>query len=145
MYSPEPQRENVMNRDPDNPYQAPTAGDPHPAPLLEGRTLRVVLASAALALFVLSLLLPWGGSAVGWSVIVDISTQVWGARVDEVVLFFPLLLSSAALLIVPILMLTALKDRKIWTLIPVCLILLCGHARWVLIGKVFSFPNGFFI
>jgi hypothetical protein len=66
-------------------------------------------------------------------------------RVDEVVLFFPLLLSSAALLIIPILMLTALKDRKIWTLIPVCLILLCGHAIWVLIGKVFSFPNGFFI
>jgi hypothetical protein len=107
--------------------------------------LRVVLASAALALFVLSLLLPWGGSAVGWSVMVEMSTQVWGVRVDEVVLFFPLLLSSAALLIIPILMLTALKDRKIWTLIPVCLILLCGHAIWVLIGKVFSFPNGFFI
>lgn len=27
----------------------------------------------------------------------------------------------------------------------VCLILLCGHAIWVLIVKVFSVPNGFFI
>jgi hypothetical protein len=118
----------------DNPYELSAIGAmpvPVSAPvgLRSGSRLRVVLASTALALFGVSMFLPFTSSLLGYYAVYIIFVLLF--EHTSVLWVIPFLISSVSLIIVPILMLTILRDRNISALVPSYLILLTVHAIWL--------------